>query len=76
VLGWTSEHMGVGMDEGQIITLLLGENGFAHIVRAYGNGSMGGRNACGGLAAWQLQRARDLINVNLAHDLFHRRDRA
>jgi AraC family transcriptional regulator len=22
-----------------------------------------------GLAAWQLQRARDLINVNLAHDL-------
>src|SRR5271168_5508088 len=42
---------------------------FAHIVRAYGNGSIGGRNARGGLAAWQLQRARDLINVNLAHDL-------
>ena len=25
-------------------------------------------NARGGLAAWQLQRARDYINVNLAHD--------
>jgi AraC family transcriptional regulator len=42
---------------------------FAHIVRAYGNGSSEGRNARGGLSAWQLQRARDLINVNLAHDL-------
>ena len=42
---------------------------FAHIVRAYGGVPIGGRNARGGLAAWQLQRARDLINVNLAHDL-------
>src|SRR6202142_2170321 len=42
---------------------------FAHIVRAYGSVPIGGRNARGGLAAWQLQRARDLINVNLAHDL-------
>ena len=23
--GWTSEHVGVGMDESQVITLLLGE---------------------------------------------------
>ena len=42
---------------------------FTHIVRAYGSVPIGGRNARGGLAAWQLQRARDLINVNLAHDL-------
>jgi AraC-like DNA-binding protein len=41
---------------------------FAHIVRAYGSVPIGGRNARGGLAAWQLQRARDFINVNLAHD--------
>src|SRR5271169_1360098 len=42
---------------------------FTHIVRTYGSVPIGGRNARGGLAAWQLQRARDLINVNLAHDL-------
>ena len=41
---------------------------FAHIVRAYGSAPIGGPNARGGLAAWQLQRARDFINVNLAHD--------
>ncbi|WP_375783492.1 helix-turn-helix domain-containing protein [Bradyrhizobium sp. Pha-3] len=41
---------------------------FAHIVRAYGSIPIGGRNARGGLAAWQLKRARDLLNVNLAHD--------
>jgi AraC family transcriptional regulator len=41
---------------------------FAHIVCAYGGVPIGGRNARGGLAAWQLQRARDFINVNLAHD--------
>src|SRR5271155_3331794 len=41
---------------------------FAHIVRAYGGVPVGGRNARGGLAAWQLQRARDFINVNLAHN--------
>jgi AraC family transcriptional regulator len=42
---------------------------FAHIVRTYGGVPIGERKARGGLAAWQLQRARDLINVNLAHDL-------
>jgi AraC-like DNA-binding protein len=42
---------------------------FAHIVRAYGNVSAEGRNARGGLAPWQLQRARDFINANLAGDL-------
>src|SRR6202044_3785209 len=31
---------------------------FAHIVPAYGSGSIRGRTACGGLAPWQLQRAR------------------
>jgi AraC family transcriptional regulator len=41
---------------------------FAHIVRAYGSVPTGGPNARGGLAAWQLQRARDFINVNLEHD--------
>src|SRR5271163_4025015 len=42
---------------------------FTHIVCAYGSVPIGGPSARGGLAAWQLQRARDLINVNLAHDL-------
>jgi AraC family transcriptional regulator len=41
---------------------------FAHIVRAYGSVPAGGRNARGGLASWQLQRARDFINANLAGD--------
>jgi AraC family transcriptional regulator len=41
---------------------------FAHIVRAYGSVSAEGRNARGGLASWQLQRARDFINANLAGD--------
>jgi AraC family transcriptional regulator len=41
---------------------------FAHIVRAYGGAPIRGRNAGGGLAAWQLQRARDFIDVNLPHD--------
>jgi AraC-like DNA-binding protein len=41
---------------------------FAHIVRAYGSVPAGGRNACGGLAPWQLQRVRDFINANLAGD--------
>jgi AraC family transcriptional regulator len=41
---------------------------FAHIARAYGSVPIGGQIARGGLAAWQLQRARDFINVNLAHD--------
>jgi AraC family transcriptional regulator len=41
---------------------------FAHIVCAYGSVSAAGSNACGGLAPWQLQRARDFINANLAGD--------
>ena len=41
---------------------------FAHIVRAYGGIPNGERKARGGLAAWQLQRARDFINVNLERD--------
>jgi AraC family transcriptional regulator len=41
---------------------------FAHIVRAYGSVSTQGRNARGGLAPWQMQRARDFINANLAGD--------
>jgi AraC-like DNA-binding protein len=41
---------------------------FAHIVRAYGGVPTEGRNARGGLASWQLQRARDFINANLAGD--------
>ena len=41
---------------------------FAHIVRAYGGGSVGGTNARGGLAPWQLKRARDFINANLGGD--------
>jgi AraC family transcriptional regulator len=41
---------------------------FAHIVRAYGNVPAGRRAARGGLAPWQLQRARDFIIANLADD--------
>jgi AraC-like DNA-binding protein len=41
---------------------------FAHIVRAYGSVPAAGKNARGGLASWQLQRARDFINANLAGD--------
>jgi AraC-like DNA-binding protein len=41
---------------------------FAHIIRAYGGVPIEARNVHGGLAAWQLKRARDFINVNLAHD--------
>jgi AraC-like DNA-binding protein len=41
---------------------------FAHVVRAYGSVSAEGRRARGGLAPWQLQRARDFINANLAGD--------
>lgn len=41
---------------------------FAHIVHAYGGVPIEGRNVRGGLAAWQLQRARDFININLTHD--------
>src|ERR1700733_11262283 len=35
---------------------------FAHIVRAYGGASAEARSARGGLAPWQLRRARDFIN--------------
>src|SRR6202140_3622189 len=41
---------------------------FTHIVRAYGSVPIGGRIVRGGLAAWQLQRTRDFINVNLGGD--------
>jgi AraC family transcriptional regulator len=41
---------------------------FSHIVHAYGGIPVGGRNSRGGLAPWQLQRARDFINTNLAGD--------
>jgi len=41
---------------------------FAHIVRAYGGVPAEGPSARGGLASWQLQRARDFINANLAGD--------
>jgi AraC family transcriptional regulator len=41
---------------------------FAHIVRAYGSVQAGGQNTRSGLAPWQLQRARDFMNANLAGD--------
>jgi AraC family transcriptional regulator len=41
---------------------------FAHIVRAYGGVSSEEKNARGGLASWQLQRACDFIKANLAGD--------
>ncbi|HEY1505616.1 MAG TPA: AraC family transcriptional regulator [Stellaceae bacterium] len=41
---------------------------FAHIVHAYGSVPAGGRSARGGLAPWQLQRARDFIDANLSGD--------
>ena len=41
---------------------------FAHIVRAYGSIPTEETNARGGLAPWQLRRARDFINANLAGD--------
>ena len=42
---------------------------FAHIVRACGSVSVEERSARRGLAPWQLQRARDFINANLAGDI-------
>jgi AraC-like DNA-binding protein len=41
---------------------------FAHIVRAYGSVPVGRQNVGGGLASWQLQRARDFMIANLAGD--------
>ncbi len=41
---------------------------FAHIVRAYGSVTAEGGNARGGLASWQLQRAREFIAANLVGD--------
>jgi AraC family transcriptional regulator len=40
---------------------------FAHIVHAYG-GAPAEQSARGGLASWQLRRAREFINANLAGD--------
>ena len=41
---------------------------FAHVVRAYGRMSAGGRNIRGCLAPWQLRRACDFIIANLGGD--------
>ena len=41
---------------------------FAHIIRAYGSVPAEEPNARGGLAPWQLRRARDFIVANLAGD--------
>jgi AraC family transcriptional regulator len=41
---------------------------FAHVVRAYGRMSAGGRNIRGCLAPWQLRRACDFIIANLEGD--------
>jgi AraC family transcriptional regulator len=41
---------------------------FAHIVRAYGSVLAERNNDRGGLAPWQLRRARDFITINLAGD--------
>jgi AraC family transcriptional regulator len=41
---------------------------FAHIIRAYGSAPAEGPNARGGLAPWQMRRARDFIIANLADD--------
>jgi AraC family transcriptional regulator len=41
---------------------------FSHITRAYGGIPAAGRNSRGGLAPWQLQRARDFMNANMAGD--------
>src|SRR4029077_2179055 len=37
---------------------------FAHIVCAYGSVPIGRRNARGGLAAWQLPRGPDFLNIH------------
>jgi AraC-like DNA-binding protein len=41
---------------------------FSHVMRAYGGALAGAGSARGGLASWQLRRARDFINANLAGD--------
>jgi AraC family transcriptional regulator len=41
---------------------------FAHIIRAYGGAPAKDRSARGGLASWQLRRAREFINANLHGD--------
>src|SRR5271163_4823583 len=41
---------------------------FAHIIRAYGGAPANDRSARGGLASWQLRRAREFINANLSGD--------
>jgi AraC family transcriptional regulator len=41
---------------------------FAHIMRAYGGAPAEERSARGGLASWQLRRAREFISANLSGD--------
>jgi AraC-like DNA-binding protein len=41
---------------------------FSHITRAYGGAPAEAGSARGGLASWQLRRAREFINANLAGD--------
>src|SRR5271168_4386453 len=41
---------------------------FSHVTRAYGGAPAEGGSARGGLASWQLRRAREFINANLAGD--------
>jgi len=41
---------------------------FSHITRAYGGALAGAGSVRGGLASWQLRRAREFINANLAGD--------
>jgi hypothetical protein len=41
---------------------------FSHITRAYGGAPAEGGSARGGLASWQLRRAREFINANLEGD--------
>jgi AraC family transcriptional regulator len=55
-------------DETLMFSECIGLAFFTHVICAYGSTPISGRNTGGGLAAWQLQRARDFINVNLAND--------
>jgi AraC family transcriptional regulator len=41
---------------------------FAHIMRAYGGTPANDRSPRGGLASWQLRRAREFISANLSGD--------
>ena len=57
-----------GEGTGHVLRPCRARLSFAHIVRAYGSVPAGGRSSRGGLASWQLQRARDFINANLVGD--------